>query len=147
MDRAIYEHERLYGHTVSHAHKLLYPLSHTVRLCLFISSHQIRYCAFPPSTIGPRPPVGTILQYSSDRWSGTYSGGWEGAIPNLMRRYKQTKSNGVREWIEQFMSMRDCMAIQSLMLINCSIHSLTPLDFVCLYLLIKFGIAPSHPPL
>ena len=25
-----------------------------------------------------------------------------------MRRYKQTKSNGVREWIEQFMSMRDC---------------------------------------
>ena len=50
------------------------------------------------------------MQYSSDRWSGTYSGGWEGAIPNLMRRYKQTKSNGVREWIEQFMSMRDCMA-------------------------------------
>ena len=27
-----------------------------------------------------------------------------------MRRYKQTKSNGVREWIEQFMSMRDCLA-------------------------------------
>ena len=50
------------------------------------------------------------MQYSSDRWSGTYSGGWEGAIPNLMRRYKQTKSNGVREWIEQFMSMRDCIA-------------------------------------
>ena len=50
------------------------------------------------------------MQYSSDRWSGTYSGGWEGAIPNLMRRYKQTKSNGVREWIEQFMSMRDCLA-------------------------------------
>ncbi|MFL3013989.1 MAG: excinuclease ABC subunit UvrA [Candidatus Neomarinimicrobiota bacterium] len=48
------------------------------------------------------------MQYSSDRWSGTYSGGWEGAIPNLIRRYKQTKSNGVREWIEQFMSMRDC---------------------------------------
>jgi|TARA_B110000914_G_scaffold55040_1_gene47643 excinuclease ABC subunit A len=48
------------------------------------------------------------MQYSSDRWSGTYSGGWEGAIPNLMRRHKQTKSNGVREWVEQFMSMRDC---------------------------------------
>ena len=50
------------------------------------------------------------MQYNSERWSGTYSGGWEGAIPNLMRRYKQTKSNGVREWIEQFMSMRDCLA-------------------------------------
>ena len=26
------------------------------------------------------------MDYSSERWSGTYSGGWEGAIPNLMRR-------------------------------------------------------------
>ena len=48
------------------------------------------------------------MHYSSDRWTGTYSGGWEGAIPNLIRRYKQTKSNGIREWIEQFMSMRPC---------------------------------------
>ena len=48
------------------------------------------------------------MKYSSDRWSGTYTGGWEGAIPNLMRRYTQTKSSGVREWIEQFMSMRPC---------------------------------------
>ena len=50
------------------------------------------------------------MHYSSDRWTGTYNGGWEGAIPNLMRRYKQTKSSGIREWIEQFMSMRDCSA-------------------------------------
>ncbi len=48
------------------------------------------------------------MTYSSDRWSGTYTGGWEGAIPNLMRRYKQTQSSGIREWIEQFMSMRPC---------------------------------------
>lgn len=48
------------------------------------------------------------MSYSSERWSGTYTGGWEGAIPNLIRRYKQTKSTGVREWIEQFMSMRPC---------------------------------------
>tara|TARA_Y100001970_G_C14199345_1_gene840159 strand:- start:230 stop:2197 length:1968 start_codon:yes stop_codon:yes gene_type:complete len=48
------------------------------------------------------------MHYSSERWTGTYSGGWEGAIPNLIRRYKQTKSSGIREWIEQFMSMRDC---------------------------------------
>ena len=48
------------------------------------------------------------MQYSSQRWSGTYTGGWEGAIPNLMRRYTQTKSSGIREWIEQFMSMRPC---------------------------------------
>ena len=48
------------------------------------------------------------MDYSSERWSGTYSGGWEGAIPNLMRRYTQTKSSGIREWIQQFMSMRPC---------------------------------------
>ncbi|MBT3589873.1 MAG: excinuclease ABC subunit UvrA [Candidatus Marinimicrobia bacterium] len=48
------------------------------------------------------------MSYSSERWSGTYTGGWEGAIPNLIRRYKQTKSAGIREWIEQFMSMRPC---------------------------------------
>jgi excinuclease ABC subunit A len=48
------------------------------------------------------------MDYSSERWSGTYAGGWEGAIPNLMRRYTQTKSSGIREWIEQFMSMRPC---------------------------------------
>ena len=48
------------------------------------------------------------MKYKSRRWSGTYTGGWEGVIPNLMRRYNQTKSNGIREWIEQFMSMRTC---------------------------------------
>ena len=46
--------------------------------------------------------------YSSKRWKGTYTGGWEGMVPNLMRRYQQTKSPGIREWIEQFMSMRPC---------------------------------------
>ena len=48
------------------------------------------------------------MEYSSDRWSGTYTGGWEGVVPNLMRRYKQTKSNHIRDWIEQFMSMKSC---------------------------------------
>ena len=48
------------------------------------------------------------MEYSSQRWNGTYSGGWEGAIPNLVRRYTQTKSSGIRKWIEQFMSMKPC---------------------------------------
>ena len=48
------------------------------------------------------------MEYSSSRWTGTYSGGWEGTVDNLMRRYTQTKSSGIREWIEQFMSMRPC---------------------------------------
>ena len=48
------------------------------------------------------------MEYTSSRWTGTYSGGWEGSINNLMRRYTQTKSPGIRQWIEQFMSMRSC---------------------------------------
>ena len=48
------------------------------------------------------------MEYTSSRWTGTYSGGWEGSVNNLMRRYTQTKSPGIREWIEQFMSMRPC---------------------------------------
>ena len=48
------------------------------------------------------------MSYSSQRWTGSYIGGWEGAIPNLMRRYKQTKSSHIQNWIEQFMSMRPC---------------------------------------
>ncbi|MFQ6678137.1 MAG: excinuclease ABC subunit UvrA [Fidelibacterota bacterium] len=48
------------------------------------------------------------MTYSSDRWTGTYTGGWEGTVHNLMRRYKQTKSGHIRNWIEQFMSMKPC---------------------------------------
>ena len=35
--------------------------------------------------------------YSSKRWKGTYTGGWEGVIPNLMRRYKQIGRASCRE--------------------------------------------------
>ena len=48
------------------------------------------------------------MTYTSDRWSGTYRGGWEGTINNLMRRYKQTKSSHIQAWIEQYMRMQPC---------------------------------------
>jgi len=48
------------------------------------------------------------MEYKSKRFSGEYSGGFEGVIYNLERRYKQTTSLGIREWIEKFMSMRSC---------------------------------------
>lgn len=35
---------------------------------------------------------------------------FEGVIPNLVRRYKETKSTYIREWIEGFMSMKICQA-------------------------------------
>ena len=58
------------------------------------------------------------MEYSSNRWTGTYSGGWEGAVDNLMRRHTQTKSPGIREWIEQFMSMRPCSSCNGTRLKN-----------------------------
>ena len=35
---------------------------------------------------------------------------FEGVIPNLERRYKQTESNYIRNWIEGFMNIRPCPA-------------------------------------
>jgi len=50
------------------------------------------------------------MAYESDRWKGEYEGGFEGVIPNLERRYKQTSSPGIRKWIEGFMSSLPCDA-------------------------------------
>lgn len=42
--------------------------------------------------------------------SGVYETTFEGVIPNLERRYKQTESSGVRQWIEHYMSITKCTA-------------------------------------
>jgi excinuclease ABC subunit A len=52
------------------------------------------------------------MAYESDRWKGEYEGGFEGVIPNLERRYKQTTSPGIRKWIEGFMSSLPCESCQ-----------------------------------
>ncbi len=42
------------------------------------------------------------------RGSGVYESTFEGVIPHLERRYRQTESSGVRQWIENYMSISDC---------------------------------------
>jgi excinuclease ABC subunit A len=42
--------------------------------------------------------------------AGTYKSSFEGVIPHLTRRYKQTESAGVRSWIENYMSVSPCPA-------------------------------------
>ncbi len=42
------------------------------------------------------------------RGAGVYEATFEGVIPHLERRYKQTESSGVRQWIENYMSITDC---------------------------------------
>ncbi len=40
--------------------------------------------------------------------SGMYRAQFEGVIPHLERRYKQTDSSGIRTWIENYMSISRC---------------------------------------
>jgi len=48
------------------------------------------------------------IDIKNKKWKGTYTGKWEGIIPELQRRYKQTQSYGIRRWVEGFMSTRTC---------------------------------------
>jgi excinuclease ABC subunit A len=68
-----------------------------------------------------KPEHKQIVLYGSGKrdvefvWEGErsrfeHTGKWEGAIPNLMRRYQQTTSQQVREWIEEFMGNIPCPA-------------------------------------
>ncbi len=50
------------------------------------------------------------LKHKNGRGSWNYIGRWEGVIPNLKRRYRQTQSQSIREWIEGFMSALPCPA-------------------------------------
>jgi len=47
-------------------------------------------------------------EHSEGRGKGEYLSKFEGIIPQLGRRYRQTESEGVRNWIEQFMAVRPC---------------------------------------
>ena len=45
---------------------------------------------------------------STGRMEGTYRNKFEGIIKNMERRYNQTESSGIREWIESFMDVIPC---------------------------------------
>ncbi|TFH65680.1 MAG: excinuclease ABC subunit UvrA, partial [Candidatus Zixiibacteriota bacterium] len=51
-----------------------------------------------------------LFKYESreGRHTGQFKSKFEGVIPHLERRYKQTESAGGRSWIEQYMSMSPC---------------------------------------
>ena len=54
--------------------------------------------------------AGNVLSIDlrSERINGKYNAPFEGVIPNLKRRYKQTTSIGIRTWIGQFMGVKSC---------------------------------------
>ncbi|MBD3420782.1 MAG: excinuclease ABC subunit UvrA [Chitinivibrionales bacterium] len=47
-------------------------------------------------------------QSQSREGSGSFKRTFEGVIPNLLRRYRETTSDEIRKWIEGFMSQRQC---------------------------------------
>ena len=51
-----------------------------------------------------------VIHYDFERGRGEYRTTWEGVIPNLRRRYHQTKSDAVRKWIETYMTSSPCPA-------------------------------------
>jgi len=51
-----------------------------------------------------------VSSSGSGRWE--YEGSWEGIIPNLARRHKETQSEAMRERIQGFMSARPCTSCE-----------------------------------
>ena len=49
-----------------------------------------------------------IVKYDFAKGRGEFRTAWEGVIPNLRRRYHQTKSEAVRKWIEIYMTSSPC---------------------------------------
>ena len=47
-----------------------------------------------------------VSKSRNGRWE--YEGTWEGIIPNLKRRYRETKSENMRDWIQKYMSTSPC---------------------------------------
>ncbi len=51
-------------------------------------------------------------EHRDGKGKGEFTGKFEGVIPNLERRYRQTESNHVRQWIEQYMRIIPCPACE-----------------------------------
>ncbi len=49
-----------------------------------------------------------VVKYDFEKGRGEYVTNWEGIIPNLRRRYHQTRSDAVRKWIETYMTRDRC---------------------------------------
>lgn len=50
------------------------------------------------------------VRHSGERGAVRWRTRFEGVIPNLLRRYRETKSDEMRGWIEKFMSLKPCPA-------------------------------------
>ena len=65
---------------------------------------------------GTRSKRSLVVKYESKKFKGEYKTKFEGVIPNLQRRYSQTKSRHMRQWIEKYMATQDCPSCKGLRL-------------------------------
>lgn len=59
---------------------------------------------------GTREEIKFEWEYENGKGQGEYWRKFEGVVPHLERRYKETESQGIREWIEKYMMIRPCPA-------------------------------------
>ena len=50
------------------------------------------------------------MNYNAYNFTGNYKASWEGLIPNLMRRYRESESDYVKSEIEKYMKILPCSA-------------------------------------
>ena len=48
------------------------------------------------------------MEYSTKTFSGSYNSAWEGIVPNLERRYRETTSDYTKSEIERYMRVKPC---------------------------------------
>jgi excinuclease ABC subunit A len=94
------------------------------------------------------------MKYEGSTFKGEMNRTFEGVIPNLKRRYRQTRSGGMREWIEGFMTYQPCSACSGLRLkpeslafkVNGkNIAEVTHLNIrECMHFLERLDLSPTH---
>mgnify|MGYP001434426501 CR=1 FL=1 len=61
---------------------------------------------------GTLPKDNFQINYQSKNFKGEFKGKFKGIIKNLEKRYSQTQSSYIREWVEKFMTIQHCNQCQ-----------------------------------
>jgi len=67
---------------------------------------------------GTLPKDSFQINYQSKNFKGEFRGKFKGIIKNLEKRYSQTRSSYIREWVERFMAIQPCNKCQGSRLKN-----------------------------
>jgi excinuclease ABC subunit A len=61
---------------------------------------------------GTKEPVNVVYQNREGTGKFEYSSQFRGILADLMRRYKETTSDGIKEWLEKYMDQKPCSHCQ-----------------------------------